>query len=69
MLLWILGGVGLAVFLGVFTIVWWKLGDIWADEEYKKFGHGGGAPKNNNAPTVISGFDSGSGESSKRDAE
>ncbi len=69
MLLWTLGALLLTAFLVAFTIVWWKLGDIWADEEYKKFGHGGGAPKNNNAPTVISGFDSGLGESSKRDAE
>ena len=25
--------------------MWWKVGDQWADEEYKKFGHGGGGPQ------------------------
>ncbi len=68
MVLWILGGVGLAVFLGAFTIVWWKLGDIWADEEYKKFGHGGGSPKSDTTPTVISDFDSGAPDTNQRDA-
>jgi len=57
MLMWILLGVLIAVLTGVVTLIWWKVGDQWADEEYKKFGHGGGAPKGP-APTVIASFDS-----------
>lgn len=54
MLFWILGGLLLALGAGVFTLVWWRFGDQWADEEYKKFGHGGGRPRAEGpAPTVI----------------
>lgn len=56
MVWWIVGAVLLAAFAGGFTILWWKLGDQWADAEYKKFGHGGGAPKGD-APEVITNFD------------
>lgn len=46
-----------AIFTGIFTLVWWKIGDLWADHEYKKFGHGGGAPKGP-PPTVVDDFES-----------
>jgi hypothetical protein len=42
---WILGGFILAVGAAIITLAWWKLGDQWADDEYKKFGHGGGRPR------------------------
>lgn len=53
---WILGGFVLAVGAAVITLAWWKLGDQWADDEYKKFGHGGGRPRDESdgpTPTVI----------------
>lgn len=51
---WILGGFLLAVGAAVITLAWWKVGDQWADDEYKKFGHGGGkARQEGPAPTVI----------------
>ncbi len=54
MAVWIIGGFILAVGAAVFTLAWWKLGDQWADDEYKKFGHGGGVPrKEGGGPTVI----------------
>jgi hypothetical protein len=46
-----------AILTAIVTLIWWKVGDQWADEEYKKFGHGGGAPKGP-PPTVIEDFDS-----------
>jgi len=46
----------IAILTAVITLVWWKVGDQWADEEYKKFGHGGGAPKGP-PPTVIKDFE------------
>jgi len=55
--LWLLGGLVLAIGAGVFTVVWWKVGDQWADAEYKRFGHGGGGPGGGDAPKVISRFD------------
>lgn len=55
---WIGLGLLIAVITGATTLIWWKVGDQWANEEYKKFGHGGGSPKGP-APTVISDFDSG----------
>jgi len=53
-------GLGLVVFVFAtfFTFIWWKIGDQWADAEYKKFGHGGGGPVDTSQATVISGFDS-----------
>jgi hypothetical protein len=57
MLIWISLGLVIALVTFVVTIVWWKVGDQWADDEYKKFGHGGGGPKGP-APTVINDFDS-----------
>lgn len=45
----------IAMLTAVITLVWWKVGDQWADDEYKKFGHGGGAPKGP-PPKVIKDF-------------
>ncbi|MGV6813709.1 MAG: hypothetical protein ACWA5W_01725 [Phycisphaerales bacterium] len=56
MVMWILFALLIAIVTAVFTLLWWKVGDQWADEEYKKFGHGGGAPKGP-APKVIRDFD------------
>ena len=56
MVLWIIGGILLALGASGFTLLWWKLGDQWADDEYKKFGHGGGSPSSN-APKVIKSID------------
>lgn len=55
MLGWIIGGIVLAVGAALITVVWWRVGDQWADDEYKKFGHGGGRPRIDDAdrPTVI----------------
>jgi len=53
----------IAVLTALITLVWWKVGDQWADDEYKKFGHGGGAPKGP-PPTVISDFNAISGTES-----
>ena len=52
---WIIGGFILAVGAAVITLAWWKLGDQWADDEYKKFGHGGGRARKDTGPgpTVI----------------
>ncbi len=50
----------IALITGVVTLIWWKVGDQWANEEYKKFGHGGGGPKGP-PPTVISDFNAISG--------
>ena len=55
---WLIGGLVLAVGAGVFTLVWWKVGDQWADAEYKRFGHGGGSPGSSVTETkVIRDFD------------
>lgn len=54
MVVWIIGGFILAVGAAAITIAWWKIGDQWADDEYKKFGHGGGQPRQEGpAPTII----------------
>lgn len=51
---WVIAGFALALGAAVITLAWWKLGDQWADDEYKKFGHGGGRPRaENDHPTVI----------------
>jgi hypothetical protein len=56
--LWLIGGFLLAVGAAVFTLVWWKVGDQWADAEYKRFGHGGGGPGSNAGESkVIRDFD------------
>ncbi len=47
----------LAIGAGVFTFLWWKIGDQWADDEYKRFGHGGGGPSRGEGPEVIKQFD------------
>ncbi len=57
MVIWILLGLFIAIVTTAFTLLWWKVGDQWADEEYKKFGHGGGGPKGP-PPKVIRDFDS-----------
>ena len=56
MVIWILLGLFIAIVTAAFTLVWWKVGDQWADEEYKKFGHGGGGPQGL-PPKVITNFD------------
>lgn len=55
MLAWIIGGIVLAVGSALITVVWWRVGDQWADDEYKKFGHGGGRARRDDAgqSTVI----------------
>jgi hypothetical protein len=57
MLMWIVLGLVIAVVTVVFTLIWWKVGDQWADEEYKRFGHGGGGPQGP-PPRVIRDLDS-----------
>ena len=52
-----IGGLVLAVGAGVFTVLWWRIGDQWADDEYKRFGHGGGGPGGGEGPRVIQRFD------------
>ncbi len=39
MLLWIVLGVIVAILATVFTLVWWWVGDQWANDEHKKFHH------------------------------
>ena len=46
----------IAILTAGITMIWWKVGDQWADDEYKKFGHGGGGPKGP-PPKVIEDFD------------
>ena len=65
--LWLVGGLLLAGGAGFFTILWWKIGDQWADAEYKRFGHGGGGGgddgggggEESETPRVIEGFGGG----------
>ncbi len=56
--IWLGLGLALFVFTTFFTFLWWKVGDQWADAEYKKFGHGGGAGPDLRGATVIKDFDS-----------
>lgn len=57
MLGWLIFAVILAVVSGVLTIVWWRVGDIWADEENKRFRSGGDdADSEHSGPVVIRGF-------------
>lgn len=59
MLGWIIFALVLAVVGGVLTIIWWRVGDIWADEENKRFrGGGDDADPERSGPVVIRGFDS-----------
>lgn len=37
MLPWIVFSIILCVVGAVLTIIWWRVGDIWADEENKRF--------------------------------
>ena len=49
---WIVLGVILGIATTVLTLVWWKVGDNWADAEHKRFK--GKAPRSDGpAPTVI----------------
>lgn len=50
---WVIMGILLTVFTGVITLIWWWVGDQWADDEYKKFGHGGGARTIHERTSVI----------------
>jgi len=52
-MLWILGGLVLAGGSAAFLIVWWKLGDQWADREYKKFGRRSAGRSDTDAPKTI----------------
>ncbi len=66
---WLIGGLVLALGAGVFTLVWWKVGDQWADSEYKRFGHGGGSPGSSaSETTVIRDFDGVGAESGGDDS-
>lgn len=50
---WVIMGVLLTVLTAVITLIWWWVGDQWADDEYKKFGHGGGARPMHERTSVI----------------
>ena len=56
MLGWLIFSLVLAVITGILTIIWWRVGDIWADEEHKRFQTGQDNQQNPGA-TVIRGFD------------
>ena len=59
MLGWIIFSVILAIIAAVLTIVWWRVGDIWADEEHKRFRGGDDeADPERTGPMIIRGFDS-----------
>lgn len=58
MLGWLIFAVVLAVVGGVLTIVWWRVGDVWADEEHKRFRPGDETDPERTGPMVIRGFDS-----------
>lgn len=51
---WLIFSLILAFGAGIGTLIWWRVGDQWADAEHKKFG-----PRANSAdaPKVIQGFD------------
>ena len=59
---WLGLGLALFAFTTFFTFLWWKVGDQWADSEYKRFGHGGGAGPDLSQATVIKDFDKGGSE-------
>ncbi len=52
---WLIFSLIVAVLTGVITIIWWWVGDLWADEEHQKF-QPGQTDKNAGA-TVIRDFD------------
>ena len=52
---WLIFALVLAVLTGVLTIIWWWVGDLWADEEHKRI-QTGNTDKNAGA-TVIRDFD------------
>ena len=45
----------IAILTAIITLIWWKVGDQWADEEHKKFGSGKDIPKGP-PPEVIKDF-------------
>lgn len=53
---WLVLSVILALGAGFGTLIWWKVGDQWADAEHKKFGPRQDQPSDH-APRVIHGFD------------
>ena len=55
MLKWLILSIILAIITGVLTIIWWRVGDIWADEEHKRFK--AGDEHHPSGATVIRGFD------------
>lgn len=57
MLGWILLGIFLTLATAAITLIWWWVGDQWADDEYKKFGHGGGVKRVAEHTRVISDAD------------
>lgn len=53
MLGWLIGGLVLAVFGMLLTLVWWRVGDQWADEEHKRLPTRGRNTSAGDAPRVI----------------
>ncbi len=54
---WIILSLVLCVVGAVLTIIWWRVGDIWADEEHKRF-KGSDDSETASGATVIKSFDS-----------
>lgn len=54
MLGWLIGGLILSVGGVIITLIWWRMGDQWADEKYKRLPkRKPGAPAGPDAPRVI----------------
>jgi hypothetical protein len=51
---WLIFSLVVAVITGVLTIVWWWVGDLWADEEHQRFQPG--ETEKNPGATVIRDF-------------
>ena len=56
MTFWLVMAVILALGAGFGTLIWWRVGDQWADAEHKKFGSRQTRSRAD-APKVIQGFD------------
>lgn len=56
MTFWLFSAVILALGAGFGTLIWWKVGDQWADSEHKKFGQRRDR-SDADGPTVIHGYD------------
>ncbi|RMH14236.1 MAG: hypothetical protein D6695_01850 [Planctomycetota bacterium] len=52
---WLIFGIVLGVVGAVLTLVWWRIGDNWADEEHRRFREGLNDDAEAGA-TVIRGF-------------